>query len=129
MQGGSNLWQKLKPNARRMRREPTPEEALLSERLRKGKLGRFKFRRQHPIDRYLADFCCPQRWLVIEVDGRIHEEQGEEDAVRQDSIERMGYRVVRFSNEDVIRNTLGVMRRIWEELHRENPGPPRDTDP
>lgn len=127
--GGSNLWQKLKPRARRMRKAPTPEEAALWMRLRNGKLGSFKFRRQHPIDEYLVDFCCPEVWLVIEVDGAIHEQQVEEDAVRQDHIERMGYRVIRFSNEDVIRNPMGVMRRIWVELNRENPGPQPSTEP
>jgi very-short-patch-repair endonuclease len=129
VKGGSNLWQKLKPQARRMRKEPTPEEAALWKRLRNGKLGGFKFRRQHPIDQYLADFCCPEVWLVIEIDGPIHERQVEEDALRQDHIERLGYRVIRFSNEDVIRNPMGVMRRIWVELNRENPGPQPSTEP
>jgi lysyl-tRNA synthetase class 2 len=106
-----------------MRKKPTPAEATLWRLLRNGNLGGFKFRRQHPIDQFLADFCCPQHWLAIELDGPIHDRQVEEDAVRQEYIQRMGYRVTRFSNEDVLKNPQGAMRRIWEELHREDIGP------
>ncbi|MQY72086.1 MAG: DUF559 domain-containing protein, partial [Dehalococcoidia bacterium] len=67
------LWEKLKPLAREMRRAPTLAEEVLWQHLRNSQMGGFKFRRQHPIDRFIVDFYCFKIRLVIEVDGPVHQ--------------------------------------------------------
>ena len=62
----------LVKQARRHRADPTIGEALLWQQLRDRRLSGYKFRRQHPIDRFITDFCCPECKLIIEIDGPIH---------------------------------------------------------
>jgi cyclase len=80
----------------------TPSEVLLWEYLRKKPLG-YKFRRQHPLGQFIADFYCYALKLVIEVDGNIHDspEAKEKDGIRQGMIESDGIKVIRFRNEEV----------------------------
>jgi very-short-patch-repair endonuclease len=92
-----DLWEKLRPLAREMRHAPTPAEDMLWQHLRRHQLG-MQFRRQHGIGQFIVDFYCRQAKLVIEVDGAIHQYTGEEDAVRQEFIESLGFRVIRFTN-------------------------------
>jgi len=87
--------------ARGMRSEPTRTEALLWEKLRKRQLGGLKFRRQHIIHVFIADFYCPAAKLVIEIDGPVHAVQEDYDQEREACLKALGYEVVRFSNEDV----------------------------
>jgi very-short-patch-repair endonuclease len=94
-----------------MRRKPTPAEARLWEVFRRRSRG-LKFRRQFTIEPFIVDFYCPQARLVVEVDGEIHQKQVEEDAVRQDFLERLGGRVVRFSNDEVMNALPNILRRI-----------------
>ncbi len=72
----------------------------------------FKFRRNHPIDRFVVDFCCPKASLVIEVDGPIHDRQKEEDQAREECLTEMGYRVIRFTNDQVMNNIEKVLSEI-----------------
>jgi very-short-patch-repair endonuclease len=95
-----------------MRRNPTLAERELWERLRKKQLLGFKFRRQHSIERFIVDFYCRQARLVVEVDGPIHDYTAEEDAIRQEFIEFQGLRVLRFTNEQVLGETEGVLEEI-----------------
>ena len=74
------------------------------------------FRRQHTIDRFIVDFYCPAERLVVEVDGTIHDYTQEEDAIRQEFIELLGMRVLRFTNAEVIQSIEGVLERINAEL-------------
>jgi very-short-patch-repair endonuclease len=117
-----DLYEKIKPLARQMRSDPTPAENYLWQRLRREQVMGYKFRRQHPIERFIVDFYCPQAWLVIEVDGDIHEMQQEADALRQAYLESLGLRVLRFRNEEVLRHIDAVIERIgevlleWEEI-------------
>jgi very-short-patch-repair endonuclease len=99
--GSFELWEKLKPLARQMRHDPTQAEAILWEALRGRRIGDFKFRRQHPIDRFIVDFYCAEALLVIEVDGEIHDYTQDEDAIRQAFIESRGLNVLRFKNQQV----------------------------
>jgi very-short-patch-repair endonuclease len=106
------LWEKLKPLAREKRRSPTPAEDRLWQRLRNRQIEGLKFRRQHPIDRFIVDFYCVEAALVIEVDGPIHEYSPEQDAVRQEFLESLGLWVLRFTNERVMDDLDGVVAEI-----------------
>lgn len=96
------------------RKHPTDAEAILWECLRDRRLNGFKFRRQHPIGRYVADFYCHEAQLIIEVDGEIHDQsdQRDYDRVRQAELEAQGLKVLRFKNERVIYETLQVLGEI-----------------
>lgn len=83
-----------------MRRSPTSGEAALWARLRNSQLG-LKFRRQHPLGPFIADFYCYASRLVVEVDGPIHASAGDADVAREDYFKEHGVRAIRFSNESV----------------------------
>ncbi|BDI18282.1 hypothetical protein ANSO36C_40840 [Nostoc cf. commune SO-36] len=112
------LWKKLKPLARQMRCEPTPAEKLLWHKLRDKQLLGFKFRRQQTIDRFIVDFYCNEARLVVEVDGEIHDYTQQEDAIRQEFLESLGLKVVRFRNEDVLERMEGMLQDIASHLQR-----------
>ena len=98
--------------ARLLRREATFPERLLWSRLRGGRAGGLKFRRQHPFGPYIADFYCAALQLVIEVDGRTHIGRAEADERRTRYLEKRGLRVLRFTNDDVIRDVDAVVATI-----------------
>jgi very-short-patch-repair endonuclease len=111
--GASPLqWEKLKPLARQMRHAPTEAEERLWQALRNRGVAGLKFRRQHAIERFIVDFFCLERRLIVEVDGPIHDHQQEYDAVRQSYLESLGLRVVRFTNEEVLHQMESVLGRI-----------------
>jgi len=112
----STLWGRLKPRVRQFRREATPAERLLWMQLRNSQIEGRKFRRQHPIGQFVADFCCPSAKLVVELDGGIHGAQLEEDRTRQSFLEGRGYRVLRFPNGDVLRSPGAVLAQIADAL-------------
>src|SRR5215212_8884103 len=89
-------------HAREMRQPQTPAEAILWHILRNQKVG-FKFRRQHPIYRFIIDFYCAKAKLLIEIDGESHLErkQVEYDQARTEYLKELGYQVIRFTNDDV----------------------------
>jgi very-short-patch-repair endonuclease len=100
-----------------LRRNMTNAERKLWEELRGKKLG-VKFRRQHPIWRYTVDFYCHQKGLVIELDGKVHNEEKEHDANRTAELERMGLRVIRFRNQEVeteLPRVLGAIEAIIKD--------------
>ena len=103
-----------KARARQLRVNQTDVEARLWKRLRSRQLCGAKFRRQHPIGPYIADFCCPDRGLVVELDGGQHAEQRSADQVRTRYLEMAGYRVVRFWDHEV----LDSMDTVLEEIVR-----------
>ena len=111
-----DLWDKLKPVARQMRREPTEAENILWQHIRNHQLLGFKFRRQHSIERFIVDFYCAEARLVVEVDGPIHQYQQEDDQVRQEFLESQGLRVLRFSNDDVLHSLEQVLQQIKDTL-------------
>ncbi|MCI0709396.1 MAG: endonuclease domain-containing protein [Chloroflexi bacterium] len=110
------LWEKLKPRAREMRKNATKAEVVLWQALRRQQVHGFKFRRQHPFGPYIADFYCAKAKLVIELDGASHEGQAEYDADRTNYLATLGLRVIRYSNEDVLRNLEGVVADISDVL-------------
>jgi very-short-patch-repair endonuclease len=99
---------------RKLRQKQTDAEKFLWECLRRERLNGLKFRRQHPIGRYIADFYCPEAHLVIELDGRIHrvKDQKDYDKVHQEIIELRGIRVLRIKNEEIEQNIEGVLRKV-----------------
>jgi very-short-patch-repair endonuclease len=91
--------------SRRLRRPLTPTEQILWTYLRAGKLEGFKFRRQHPVGRFIGDFYCAECKLIVEVDGGIHNRRAEYDAERTEWLQTRNYHVIRLTNEQV-RNSL-----------------------
>ena len=96
----------------------TIAERILWEELRNRKTG-YKFRKQHPIGDYIADFICIEKKVVIEVDGGYHNmlEQQQDDRVRTIDIEKMGYSVIRFTNEEVEFDLQNVIMKIKNKLY------------
>ena len=105
----------IRVKARQLRRDQTDAEQRLWARLRDRQLYGAKFRRQHPIGPFVADFCCAQRKLVVELDGGQHAEEAASDEKRSRFSEVQGYRVLRFWNHDV-QNTKALVERIAEAL-------------
>src|SRR5262249_33126010 len=105
---------------RNLRQRETRAEDRLWSRLKDRQLGGHKFRRQHRILQtvYVVDFYCHKCKLVIELDGPIHEEQTNADIARQREIEALGYRVLRFTNQEVFASLEQVLSQILESLNR-----------
>ena len=122
---------KVLKQAKLLRQRMTPAEKILWQELRNKKLG-VKFRRQMPfvfgIYRYVADFYCPQRKLIIEIDGGVHNdpEVKEIDIFREDIFKLSGYKIIRFKNKEVEYTIKGVIERIKEAT---SPGPLRPLPP
>ena len=104
--------------ARELRKSLTPAERKLWEVIRNGKLDGYKFRRQHPIYRYIADFYCHELRLVVELDGRVHDEanQQEHDNNRDLVIREFGIQILRFKNEEVMNDLKNVLEKIKQFL-------------
>ncbi len=97
---------------REFRRELTPAESAFWERVRAGRFLGWKWRREHPIGRYVVDFVCIQARIVVELDGPVHEAQRERDAGRDAFLTDLGLRVVRWSNDDFLSDPDGHLRRL-----------------
>ncbi len=104
--------------ARQLRREQTPAEALLWEQLRNRRFMGLKFRRQHPVGRFIADFYCAQHRLVVELDGAVHQKQQGYDDLRTEELETDGYRVLRFTNSQVEQDLEWVLEQIAKACER-----------
>ncbi|MBR0116872.1 MAG: endonuclease domain-containing protein [Prevotella sp.] len=113
------IYDLLKEYAKSNREEMTESEKVLWNALRDNIQG-YRFRRQHAIGQYIADFVCLPAQLVIEVDGGYHQspEQQEMDNIRTNYLKEKGFHVVRFSNEEVSANIKGVIQIIKDELIR-----------
>ena len=105
----------LRTHARTMRREPTEPEKRLWRHLSNSQLEGFKFRRQAVIGSHIADFSCPAKALVVELDGDTHE--ADADARRDAALATLGFRTLRFTNADVMTNMTGVLAAIATALH------------
>ena len=110
--------------ARRLRKEQTDAEGKLWGLLRNRQLVGFKFRRQHPVGPHILDLCCSKRKLIIEIDGGQHAEQVSKEEERTVYLTRMGYRVLRFWNNEVLQQ----LDSVWEVIHvaLTNPLPGRE---
>ncbi|RWK61875.1 endonuclease domain-containing protein [Mesorhizobium sp.] len=97
--------------ARSMRREPTEAEDRLWHELRGRRLDRIKFRRQVPVGKFIADFVCAEARLIVEIDGSQHADSNY-DRVRDAELKARGFRVLRFWNDDVLRDLSAVCDTI-----------------
>jgi very-short-patch-repair endonuclease len=104
--------------AKELRNTMTPHEAMLWKFLRAGRLEGYHFRRQQRIDGFIADFYCHTAGLIIELDGRIHEDQKEYDALRDTILRARNLLVLRFTNDQIEQNmkyVLAVIRKNTKE--------------
>jgi very-short-patch-repair endonuclease len=101
--------------AKELRRNMTSAEKILWEKLRANKMG-VHFRRQQVIVGFIVDFYCHTSALVVEVDGDIHDLQHEEDLRREKVLTEMGLKIVRFRNDEVLKNLSKVVERIQKRI-------------
>ncbi|VAW23193.1 hypothetical protein MNBD_BACTEROID01-1866 [hydrothermal vent metagenome] len=107
----------LKEYARKLRKEGTKGEAILWKHLLRAKQTGWQFNRQFPIGNYIVDFICRKLKLIIEIDGSSHLTKGEEDFERQNYLGDLGYRVLRFSESEVIYRMDDVAADIQHAIH------------
>jgi len=103
--------------AQMLRKRMTDAERRLWSKLRMRQVEGFRFRRQAPVGPYVVDFICLELKLIVEVDGGQHA-MPQADAKRTAWLESEGYRVIRFWNNDVLKNTEGVLQSFYETLRR-----------
>jgi len=117
---------KLQPYANRLRKTMTKAEACLWKYLLRAKqMKGYGFRRQRPINKFIADFMCKELMLVIEVDGNSHkyEETIQKDRIKQRILEELGFKVLRFTDEEILKNlsvvseTIGCWIELFEKEH------------
>ena len=106
----------LRKRAKAMRSDATPAEHRLWQILRAKRFDGYKFKRQLPIDHYIADFVCIGQKLIIEADGGQHSENAH-DACRDAYLQSQGFRILRFWNNDILRDEDAVMETIFRALH------------
>ncbi|MBC8287242.1 MAG: endonuclease domain-containing protein [Nitrospinae bacterium] len=109
-----------KSSARKLRNNATDAEIKLWSALKNRQLGSFKFRRQSPVGKYIVDFICHENCLVIEVDGGQHMESLRKDDERTAWLQSQGYRVIRFWNDQVLKETEVVLEEILRVLNQLN---------
>ena len=110
-----SLYDLISSKRKDLKNNQTEAENILWKQLKANQLG-VKFRRQHIIGRFIADFVCLPAKLIIEVDGKIHENQKDYDAQRSEYLNEKGYEVIRFTNDEVITNVDSVVEKIKKQL-------------
>jgi len=123
-------FQHIIKNAQALRKSMTDAESLLWYFLRRQQFG-VKFRKQHPVGNYIADFACLDPKLIVELDGGQH---NEEDAIKKDEkrtqfLEEQGFKILRFWNNDILQNTEEVLETIYNSLHGTQCPPPNLPPP
>jgi very-short-patch-repair endonuclease len=111
---GGDVSSKRTERARKLRTDSSEVERRVWQFLRTRQMRDAKFRRQHPIGRYFADFACPALKLVIEIDGDFHALQADYDAQRDADMQELGWKVVRIPAVEVVANADGV----WDSIDR-----------
>ncbi|MCW3806074.1 endonuclease domain-containing protein [Plebeiibacterium marinum] len=115
-----NMFYGAKPiifeKAKFLRKNMTSAEKLLWDELKNKKVGGYRFRAQHPIDIFIADFYCHSLKLVIEVDGKIHIGQKEYDSGREHEMQFYGIRILRFTNKEVMELLENVILKIRKAI-------------
>jgi very-short-patch-repair endonuclease len=106
----------MKEKARALRKNQTDAEIVFWKMVRAKRLNGLKFRRQHPIQPYIVDFVCPEKKLIIELDGGQHAEANVYDEKRTTFLEAKGYNIIRFWNNEVLNNIEGVYEVLIKHL-------------
>jgi very-short-patch-repair endonuclease len=106
----------IERRAKELRCQMTPAESRLWEALRGMQLEGLRFRRQHPVGRFILDFYCPAPKLVVEVDGGIHADSKERDDERTAYLNAYGYQVLRIRNEEIETDLAGVLAQIRDAV-------------
>ncbi len=121
MQRVHNLKQ-MKELRIKLRKGSTPLENIFWRKIREG--GRYKFRRQHSIGKYIVDFYCPALKLIIEIDGDSHAEESarKNDVQREEYFRKLGFRIIRYQNRDILKNIDGVFEDLYKKIS--NPSQP-----
>jgi len=109
--------------AKELRQKSTDAERLLWQRLKAKQLDGLKFRRQEQIGRFIADFVCYEKSIIVEADGGQHAVERIKDEERTEWLNAQGFRVVRFWNHEILTNTEGVMESIRQHCLAPLPGP------
>jgi very-short-patch-repair endonuclease len=109
--------------AKQLRSHGTDAERRLWQRLRNRQVCNAKFRRQHPLPPYVVDFVCLEQRLIIEADGGQHLEQQAHDEKRTAFLEALGFRVLRFWNDEILTQTEDVLEAIFRVLNETAPHP------
>ena len=112
---GQSVSYEMHERAKKLRREMTSAEKILWKELRANKLQGLHFRRQQIIHGYFPDFYCHQHELIVELDGGIHEFQKEYDAEREEYLIALGFRIIRFKNEEIFKDLQSVLLKIVKE--------------
>ena len=107
----------LKTYAKELRKNQTDAERHLWTHLRNRAFLNYKFRRQYWIEKYIVDFVCLEKQLVIELDGSQHQTQKSYDEKRTHFLESKGFRVVRFWDNEVLKNTQQVLEYLYDQIH------------
>ena len=115
---GQKVSDEMLKRAKKLRREMTPAEKILWKQLKANRLQGLHFRRQQVVHGYYPDFYCHQHELIVEVDGDIHDLQQEYDAEREEYLESLGFRIIRFTNEEITKKLKSVLQRIVDECKR-----------
>jgi very-short-patch-repair endonuclease len=110
-----------KARARELRNNPTEAERLLWRHLRLRQIGGYKFRRQQPVGRYIVDFVCLEKRLIVELDGGQHQKQASYDARRSAWLQAQGFHILRFWDHEVLKHVEAVRDAIWEAVGCEFP--------
>jgi very-short-patch-repair endonuclease len=112
-------WRRETIKRRQLRNKLTETEAILWMRLKAKQVNGFRFRRQYSVGPYVADFYCPEAKLVVEIDGGIHltTEAQLYDKEREEYMNSLGLKTIRFTNDEVRKNLSGVVLKITSSLH------------
>ncbi|MEL7078006.1 MAG: DUF559 domain-containing protein [Cyanobacteria bacterium J06648_1] len=115
---GQKVSPEKKARSQELRKQMTPAETLLWQHLRAKRFNDLKFRRQQVIEGFIVDFYCHSLGLIIEVDGKIHQQQQEYDRYRENIFTAQGLNIIRFTNEQVINNIETVLKEIALQLDK-----------
>jgi very-short-patch-repair endonuclease len=114
----------LKPFAKHLRKKSTDTENVLWKQLRAKRFEGFKWRRQEPIGKYIVDFVCYEKRIIVECDGGQHIVQKDKDSKRDEWLKDRGYKILRFWDNEVLQNLDIVLDVIWKVLSDHPPPNP-----
>ncbi|WP_251795793.1 MULTISPECIES: endonuclease domain-containing protein [unclassified Arenibacter] len=121
-----SMWKGAKPDtfakAQHLREQMTETEIILWNRLKDNKEEGYKFRRQHPIHKFIVDFYCHQAKLIIEIDGKYHESdhQKQYDLDRSKILTFQGLKILRFTNEEIMNDIENVIKKIKQNIKNDS---------